>query len=395
MENPSATAGQGFDFDAVIDRSNTASEKWDRYRGRDVIPLWVADMDFRSPPAVIEALHERVSHGIFGYTHPPAELVESVLAHLKRDFGWDAAAEWLIWLPGLVCGLNVLCRAVGEEDDGVLTFTPVYPPFMSAPHLSRRTLAKVPLHPVNGRWEMDLDALERAVTPRTRLLLLCNPHNPMGRVWAREELTRVAELAERHDLVIGSDDIHAGLVLDADKRHIPIATLSPETARRTITLMTPSKTYNIPGLGCSFAVIADPALRTGFRKAMGRIVPHVNTLGYTAAQAAFQRGEEWRRALIAYLRANRDLVAEEVARMPGLSMTPVEATYLAWIDCRRTGIDQPGPFFEQAGVGLSDGADFDAPGFVRLNFGCPRSLLALALERMKNALAVRCADWTP
>lgn len=378
-----------FDFDTVIDRSNTASEKWDRYQGRDIIPLWVADMDFRSPPAVIEALHERVAHGIFGYTHPSAELVEAVLGHLKRDFDWDVEAEWLIWLPGLVCGLNVLCRAIGDADDEVLTFTPIYPPFMSAPLLSQRALLKLPLRLLGGHWEMDLEALERAITPRTRLMLLCSPHNPVGRVWSREELVRLAELAERHDLVIGSDDIHAGLVLDADKRHIPIATLSPEAARRTITLMAPSKTYNIPGLGCSFAVISDPGLRKGFKKAMARIVPHVNTLGYTAAQAAFQQGEEWRQSLIAYLRANRNLVSEEVARMAGLSMTPVEATYLAWIDARQAGLEQPGRFFEQAGVGLSDGADFDAPGFVRLNFGCPRSLLAEALQRMKTALTAR------
>ena len=389
MKKDAAQAGAGFDFDTVIDRSNTASEKWDRYQGRDIIPLWVADMDFRSPPAVIDALHERVAHGVFGYTHPPSELVEAVLGHLKRDFDWEAEAEWLVWLPGLVCGLNVLCRAVGDVDDEVLTFTPIYPPFMSAPRLSGRTPAKLPLGMVGGRWEMDLAALERAITPRTRLLLLCSPHNPTGRVWSREELARLAEVAERHDLVIGSDDIHAGLVLDSGKRHIPIATLSPETARRTITLMAPSKTYNIPGLGCSFAVISDPGLRRAFKAAMGRIVPHVNALGYTAAEAAYRAGEEWRRALIAYLRANRDLVTNEVARMPGLSMTPVEATYLAWIDARQTGIDQPARFFEQAGVGLSDGADFDAPGFVRLNFGCPRPLLAEALQRMRAALEGR------
>ena len=389
MDEGTAMASSRFDFDTVIDRDNTASEKWDRYKGRDIIPLWVADMDFRSPPAVIEALHKRVAHGIFGYTHPPAELVAAVLGHLKRDFEWDVEAEWLIWLPGLVCGLNVLCRAVGREGDEVLTFTPIYPPFMSAPLLSRRALTKLPLKLANGRWEMDLEGLERAITARTRLLLLCSPHNPVGRVWSREELVRLAELAERHDLVIGSDDIHAGLVLDADKRHIPIATLSPEIARRTITLMAPSKTYNIPGLGCSFAVISDPGLRKGFTRAMGRIVPHVNTLGYTAAQAAFLRGEGWHQALITYLRANRDLVREEVAQMAGLSMTPVEATYLAWIDARSSGVEQPGPFFEQAGVGLSDGVDFDAPGFVRLNFGCPRSLLDEALRRMKTALAGR------
>jgi cystathionine beta-lyase len=378
-----------FDFDSIIDRSHTGSEKWDRYQGRDIIPLWVADMDFRSPPAVIEALHERIGHGVFGYTHPPASLVEAVLEHLERDFGWWVQPKWLVWLPGLVCGLNVLCRAVGETGDEVITFTPVYPPFMSAPTLSRRTTVKVPLQLVAGSWEVDFAALERAITTRTKLLLLCSPHNPVGRAWSREELQQLAEVAERHDLVIGSDEIHAGLILDEGTRHLPIATLSPETARRTITLLAPSKTYNIPGLGCSFAVISDPQLRTAFIRAAGRIVPHVNLLGYTAAEAAYRHSEEWRQALLAYLRGNRELVAEAVADIPGLSSSHVEATYLAWIDARQAGLENPGRFFEEAGVGLSDGSDFDAPGFVRLNFGCSRTLLVEALGRMNAALSQR------
>jgi len=380
--------GTGFDFDTIIDRSHTGSEKWDRYQGRDVIPLWVADMDFRSPPAVIAALHARIEHGVFGYSHPPQGLVEAVLEHLERDFGWQVNPEWLVWLPGLVCGLNVLCRTVGEAGDEVITFTPVYPPFLSAPALSQRATVKVPLQLIAGRWALDLAALERAITPRTKLLLLCSPHNPVGRAWTRRELQQLADVAERHNLVIGSDDIHAGLILDERTRHLPIAALSPETARRTITLLAPSKTYNIPGLGCSFAVISDPALRKSFIRAAGRIVPHVNLLGYTAAEAAYRHGEGWRQALLSYLRGNRDLVAGAVSRMPGLATYHVEATYLAWIDARATGIDDPGRFFEEAGVGLSNGADFDAPGFVRLNFGCSRCLLNEALRRMEEALAV-------
>lgn len=374
-----------YDFDEIIDRRGTASEKWDKYRDRDIIPLWVADMDFRSPPEVIEALHERVSHGIFGYTAPPEGLTQAVIDALLSEFGWQVQREWITWLPGLVTGLNVCCRAVGAQDDEVITFTPVYPPFMSAPPLSGRNVTKVPLELVGGRWGIDLEALERAVTPRTRLLLLCSPHNPVGRVWTVQELTSLAEFAERHDLVICSDEIHAGLVLDESVRHIPIATLSPETERRTITLLAPSKTFNVPGLGCSFAVISDDGLRRSFRKAMGRVVPHVNLLGYTAAEAAYRYGEGWRRELLAYLRGNRDLVAREVAKMPGMSVAHVEATYLSWIDLRETGITDPVGFFEKAGVGLSGGADFGLPGFVRLNFGCPRPLLSEALRRMRAA----------
>lgn len=378
-----------FDFDTVVNRRNTGSEKWDRYNGRDIIPLWVADMDFRSPPAIIEALHERVRHGVFGYTHPARGLVDAVMRHLERDFSWLVDPEWIIWLPGLVCGLNVLCRAIGDTDDDVVTFTPVYPPFLSAPGLSRRGLVTIPLRLVGNRWEFDPEELELAITPRARMLLLCSPHNPVGRCWSREELLVLAELAERHNLVIGSDDIHAGLVLDKDKRHTPIATLSQESSDRTITLLAPSKTFNIPGLGCSFAVIPNPKLRSDFRNAIGRIVPHVNVLGYTAAEAAYRDGDEWRKALMDYLRGNRDLVLEVVGRMPGLAITPVEATYLAWIDTRNSGIEHPGRFFEEAGVGLSDGADFGATGFVRLNFGCARSLLLEGLRRMELALAGR------
>jgi cystathionine beta-lyase len=381
------TENPAFDFDTPIDRRNTASEKWDRYAGRDVIPLWVADMDFRSPLPVIEALQQRVEHGVFGYTAPPAELVETVLAMLQTEYGWQVAEEWLVWLPGLVCGLNVTCRAVGEAGDAVAIFTPVYPPFFSAPRNAGRELVSVPLVEGGGRWEMDLAALERAITPRTRLLLLCSPHNPVGRVWSREEQLALLEVAERHDLVICSDEIHAGLVLDGETQHIPFATLSPEAARRTITLQAPSKTYNIPGLGCSFAVIPEQGLRRSFRRAMAGIVPHVNLLGYTAALAAYRDGEPWRQALLEYLRMNRELVVRTIAGMPGLKTWPVEATYLAWIDARGLGVDDPAGFFEAAGVGLSDGAPFGAPGFARLNFGCPRLLLETALQRMKTALS--------
>jgi len=377
---------QLFDFDTPIDRSNTGSEKWNKYKGRDIIPLWVADMDFRSPPALLKALHERVEHGIFGYTYPEQELIDTVQAALVRDYDWTIDPEWLVWLPGLVCGLNVLCRAIGEPGDDVATFIPVYPPFMSAPILTDRTVSKAELKLQDGSWVPDFAALEQAITPRTRLLLLCNPHNPVGRAWNREELLQFAEFAQRYDLVIGSDDIHSELILDEGVRHIPIASLAPEIADRTITLLAPSKTYNIPGLGCSFAVVSNPVLRTRFKKAMGRLVPHLNLFAYTAAESVYRDGEPWRSALLAYLRVNRDLVEREIAAMPGLSITHAEATYLAWIDVRATGIEKPGQFFEQAGVGLSDGVDFGAPGFVRLNFGCPRSLLVEALQRMRRAL---------
>jgi cysteine-S-conjugate beta-lyase len=377
------------DFDKVVDRRGTASEKWDRYSGRDIIPLWVADMDFQSPPAILEALRERVAHGVFGYTHPPSELAPALRAHLDQAYGFSVEEEWLVWVPGLVCGLNIACRAVGDVDDEVATFTPVYPPFLSAPRLSGRHLVKVPLRLKDGCWQMNPEDLERAISPRTRLLMLCSPHNPVGRAWSAAELNAIAEVAERHDLVICSDEIHSGLVLQEGRHHIPIAGLSPAVSRRTITLQAPSKTFNTPGLACSYAVIAAPGLRRAFRRAKAGIVPSVNALGFTAALAAYRHGEPWRREVIAYLRGNRDLVCAAVDRMKGLAMSPVEATYLAWIDARATGITNPARFFEDAGVGLSDGTDFGAPGFLRLNFGCSRQLLEAALERMESALACR------
>jgi cystathionine beta-lyase len=372
-----------FDFDLIIDRRGTSSEKWDRYADRDIIPLWVADMDFRSPPVVLEALHQRVEHGVFGYSGPSCELTETVCGMLQQEYRWQVQPDWLVWLPGLVCGLNVACRAVGQPGDAIVTCTPVYPPFLSAPASAGRELITIPLIEQDGRWEMDLHALEQAITPRTRLLMLCSPHNPVGRVWSREEQLALGDLAERYDLVICSDEIHAGLVLDQAKQHIPFAALSPALARRTITLQAASKTYNIPGLGCSFAVISDAGLRNSFRAVMGGIVPHVNLLGYTATLAAYRDGESWRQALLAYLRINRDLVLERVASMPGLKVWQVEATYLAWIDARGVG-DDPVHRFEQAGVGLSDGSPFGASGFVRLNFGCSRAVLEGALKRMQT-----------
>jgi cysteine-S-conjugate beta-lyase len=391
-----------FDFDTAVDRRGTASFKWDRYGGRDVIPLWVADMDFRSPPAVMAALRERVAHGVFGYTHASDELEATVQAMLVRDYSWDVPVSWLVWLPGLVSGLNVLCRAVGVAGDEVATFVPIYPPFLSAPGFGERSVLRVPLvvsvwgeaaasgeAAAPNRWEMDLDLLEHALTPRTKLLLLCSPHNPTGRVWSRAELEALADVARRHDLVIGSDEVHAGLVLDKDKHHVPIATLGADVAARTITLMAPSKTFNVPGLGCSFAVISDPSRRRDFCQAMEGIVPHVNLFGYTAAQAAYESGGPWLDALLAYLRDNRDLVESEVGATPGLSVAHVQATYLAWIDARDSGLPDPVRDFERAGVGLSDGAEFGAPGFVRLNFGCSRSLLAEGLARMRAALQTR------
>jgi len=378
-----------FDFDRQPDRRAVPGEKWGRYAGRDVLPLWVADMDFTAPPAVLEALRERLDHGIFGYTDAWPSLLEAVIAGLARDHGWQIEPEWLVWLPGVVTGFNLACRAVGKAGDSVFTATPVYPPFLSAPDNCERRLITTPLVEGPTRWEWDRQATEQALAEDTRLFMLCSPHNPVGRVFDHDELQWLADLAERRDLIICSDEIHCGLVLDADKPHIPLAALNPEIARRSITLMAPSKTWNIPALYCAFAIIPDAGLRASYRRAMRGIVPHVNVLGLAATEAAYRDGGTWRTALLDYLRGNRERVMEAVATMPGLRTTRPEATYLAWLDCRDSGLADPAAFFEAAGVGLSDGRPFGLPGFLRLNFGCTRATLDTALERMQRALAAR------
>jgi cysteine-S-conjugate beta-lyase len=375
-----------FDFDTLVEPRGVYSAKWDKYQGQDIIPLWLADMDFRSPPAVIEALRRRVEHGVFGYPSVPPELITVVLAMLQASYGWEVEPEWLVWLPGLVTGLNLVCRAATEPGEEVLTAVPIYPPFLSAPGLSGRQLRTLPLIRADGHWTFDFDHLEASLSPRTRLFLFCNPHNPVGRVYTREELSRLARICDQHNLTICSDEIHCGLVLDPGRAHVPLATLDPAIARRTVTLMSPSKTFNLPGLGCAFAIIPDQPLRQRFRRAMAGIVPGVNLLGYVAALAAYRDGADWLKALLVYLRANRDLVEAEINRIPGLAIHHVEATYLGWIDTRGLEMAEPVKIFEQAGVGLGEGADFGGPGFVRLSFACPRLLLAEALNRMRAAL---------
>lgn len=375
-------SGTAFDFEHVPERRGSDSVKWNKYAGQDVLPLWIADMDFASPPSVLAALQARVARGDLGYAEPWPALVEAVQAYCQRHYDWRVEADWLVWLPGLVCGINLACRSVDGE---VLTATPVYPPFLSAPGLSGRGLVRVSLREEGGRWSWDFAALEAAVTPATRLLLLCHPHNPVGRAWDADELQALAEFAARHDLVVCSDEIHCDLVLDPERHHVPFARLGEDAARRSITLMAPSKTYNIAGLGCSLAIIPDPALRRRYQAARRGIVPDVNVLAFTACASALLEGEAWRQDLLAVLRANRDRVDAAVNTMPGLSLGHVEATYLAWIDARGLGVDAPVEFFEAAGVGLSDGRDFGLPGWVRLNFGCAPALLDQALDRMRAA----------
>ncbi|MCC7519871.1 MAG: PatB family C-S lyase [Verrucomicrobiae bacterium] len=377
-----------FDFTTAPDRRGTGSLKWDKYAGTDILPLWVADMDFLSPPCVREALARRVAHGVFGYTQPRAETIEATLAWLRDRHGATAEADWLVWFPGLVPALNVICRAFGASGDEAIALTPVYPPFLTAPAFSNLKGVSVPLALEGDRWRVDPVRLEAAFTPRTRLLIFCNPHNPIGRVFSEAEVAEVAELCARHGALFCSDEIHADLTF-GPSRHFCALRMSGAAAARAITLMAPSKTFNTPGLACAFAVIPDPGIRRTVREAARGIITEINAMGYVACEAAFRDGEPWRQALLDTLRGNRDFLYEFTAReMPELRLRPMEATYLAWLDARGLDLEDPVGFFEKGGVGLFDGKLFGpgGEGFLRLNFGCPRPRLEEALRRMKTAL---------
>ncbi|KFB88816.1 aspartate aminotransferase [Serratia grimesii] len=371
-----------FNFDQWVDRSHSDSVKWDKYRDRDIIPLWVADTDFPSPPAIIAALQQRVAHAVFGYGHPSPELIEVFTQRMLERYGWRINPEWLIFLPGLVCGLNLCVRAFTAEGEGTLAPSPIYPPFRKAAKFAGRSQLPIPLTLEDKRWVLDLTAITGQLNGREKLLLLCNPQNPGGTVYRRQELLQQHAFAQRHDLIVCSDEIHCDLLLEPGCQHIPFATLNEDAAQRSITLMSPSKTFNIAGLGASMALVPNTALRQKLIRTRSGIVPEVDILALVAAQAAYQHGQDWLDELLVYLRANRDLVTERINAMPGLQLQPIEATYLAWIDCSQLAVDNPHAFFEQAGVGLSPGLDFGNRHFVRLNFGCRRELLSQALDRM-------------
>ena len=377
------------DFNHIINRRNTGSVKWDIFN-EDILPLWVADMDFPVPEPVSRALAERVAHPIYGYPLPPQALKTVLQERLEQLYNWKVEEEAILFIPGVVSGFNVACRATGSPGDEVLVEPPVYFPMLHAPANHGQICKTVQLVEGPERYERDLDAFEAAITGRTRLLLLCNPHNPVGRVFERDELEELAQVCLRHDVVICSDEIHCDIVFSGHT-HIPIASLAPEIAARTITLFAPSKTFNVPGLSCSIGVIEDPDLREQFKKAKAGIVPHVNALGYVAALAAYRDGQPWLDALLAYLEANRDYLMDYLStHMPEIGCQRPEGTYLAWLDCRELDIgDEPAKFFrEEARVALNEGAQFGTggEGFVRLNFGCPRATLTEALERLKAAV---------
>lgn len=346
--------------------------------------MWVADSDFRVPDAITEALHQHVDHGIFGYGYPPPRLTELLVERMQQRYNWTIEPEWIVYLPGLVCGLNLAVRALSGDHQGVISPKPIYPPFISSVKLAKRSLATSPVTLQNGRWLMDLE--QTAVTPESKLLLFCNPLNPGGTVYRQNELKALLSFAEQNDLYVCADEIHCDLILDKEAKHIPFASLNDSAAQRSVTLIAPSKTFNIAGLGASMAIIPNPVLRRRFMKTKAGIVPDVNVLAYTAAQAAYESCQPWLEHQLDFLRQHRDKLEQEINAMPFLKLHHIEATYLAWIDASALPVTSPFKFFEQAGVGLSPGADFGNADFVRLNFACCSETLDEALRRMRRAI---------
>jgi len=373
------------------ERRNTDSIKWGLYE-EDVLPLWVADMDFTSPPAVIEAMQIRTAHGVFGYARESTELKELIAARMDNLYCWKIELEDIVLLPGVVAAFNLVCQAVAQPGESILIQPPVYPPFFSAPGYAgaRAVFNNINLNGA-GEYAIDLEDFEAAIEKDTRAFLLCNPHNPLGRVFTKTELSSMAQICLKHGLVICSDEIHSDLIFEG-YRHIPIASLDKEVEASTVTLLAPSKTYNIAGLECSALICTNPDLRGRIQAARRGLLGWVNLMGMTAGLAAYKHGNEWLVQVLKLLQGNRDYLMQYMAEnIPGIHMTRPEATYLAWLDCRDLNLPQPPAQFmlEKARVALNNGADFGEPGkgYVRLNFGCSHATLKEALDRIKRAVA--------
>jgi cystathionine beta-lyase len=390
-----------FDFDRTIDRRGTNSIKWKHY-GPEVLPLWVADMDFAAPEPVQAGLQDAVTHGIYGYESPSKALRETVAARMESLYGWKVSPDMVVATPGVIAGFTAAAQTVCSAGQGILVQPPVYPPFLGVHNNAGLVRQDAPLTlKTKGKilnYQIDFDLFQRAVNSgdaKTGMFLLCNPHNPTGQTYSRQELLQMAELCLKNGTVICSDEIHSELLLGSAK-HIPLASLSPEIGDQTITLIAPSKTFNVAGLFCGFAIIPNPDLNERYKKTSERMVMHLNNMGMAAAQAAFSGDcDEWLVALCAYLTSNRDFLVDFVKNeMRDIKVTIPEATYLGWLDCNeliRSGRIQGSPyefFLAQAKVALNEGKNFGegGEGFVRLNFGCTRKTLSDALERMKAAL---------
>ena len=383
-----------FNFDEIIDRSGHHSAKWSAV-DEGSLPMWVADMDFRSPPSAINAMIERARHGVFGYTIDPPKLKEVIVERMERLYNWRITADDILFSPGLVLALCATCSGFGEPGDTVLIQTPVYGSFFKAIRANRKFVGSIDMNYVADdehtfHYENDYDEFEMvARDPQTTIHLQCNPQNPAGFMYSRAELEQIGEICLKHDLLIVADEIHSDLILEG--KHIPIATLSDEIAQNTLTMIAPSKTYNLAGMACSVLIAQNKEIRETMAAALQSISAHVNIMGYEAAYGAYTGGDEWLRQLLGYLKANRDFAIEYIqAHMPQIKTTIPASTYLLWMDMRglALGADLMDFFYNQAGLAPSPGLFFGSAGdgFVRLNFGCPRATLEMGLKRLRTAI---------
>ncbi len=373
-------------FDTVINRKGTGSTKWD-YQGGDALPLWVADMDFASPEPIIESMRRRLEHPVFGYTRPEPELNDVIVEYYRRSYGFEISPEWLVWLPNVNAAVNVACRTAPGD---LMISTPIYSHiFLKLADESRKRRIAVPLKEQDGYYSFNFEAMEQtAQAEKPGVFVLCNPHNPVGRSYTRAELEQIADFAERQNLLVVADEIHSDLVWGA--AHTPFFTLGERVWKRSITLHSASKTYNLPGVPMGFAVIPDAGVRARFAKEAYGLFPGSSVFAIAAYRAAFTECEAWRQELLEYLRGNDRYLRERIARIPQLRIARSEATYLGWVDARGTGLENPWRFFrEHAGVHFGNGADFGAEGFIRVNYGCPRSILEQAFDRVERALDAR------
>lgn len=388
-------------LDTIVSRVGTNSIKWDYCPTNDsesILPMWVADMDFPAPPVVVDAIMRRAEHGIFGYSGMPHSAWEAVSAWTRERYKWETDTSWYSYTSGVITGLNIAVQSFTRPGEGVIIQPPVYPPFHSAVTANGRRLVYNPLaRDSNGRYSMDLDHLSSVIDEDTRMIVLCSPHNPVGRAWSRSELESVAELAMKHDLLVFSDEIHADLLLEPTQTnlHVPFASLAPEVGNRTITGIAPSKTFNIAGLKASVIITPNGRLRRDFDRSQERTfgLYNANSFAISAMEAAYSYGAEWLDDLLGYLRQNRDLAVDAInEHIPGVQVASPEATFLLWLDTGKSGISHEAMARRlkvNARVLLNDGRSFGPGGehHFRLNFGCPRAVLEEGLTRITSALS--------
>jgi cystathionine beta-lyase len=385
-----------YNFDEVLNRDNTNSVKWN-YRKEvfgtdDVLPLWVADMDFPCPPAVVEAIQKRAQHPIYGYPGKPDAFFQSAVGWMKRRFGTEVRQELMVTVPGVVPGVHIAVDAFTSPGDKVIIQPPVYHPFFAAVENRGRHVVENPLIEHNGQYEMDFEDLKEKIDARTRMLILCSPHNPVGRVWTRAELFELAEICVKNDMIIISDEIHADLVYEKGV-HVPFSTLPEEFSSQCLTFIAPSKTFNLAGLFSSIAMAENPKIFNRYQTALEKTgLGMLNVFGVEALTAAYNRGEEWLDELLIYLRGNAEYISDFLqTRIPQVKMNVPEATYLGWMDFRELRLSEKELndfIIQKAKLGLNGGAAFgqEGIGFQRINFACQRSILEEAMGRLEKAV---------